>query len=170
MFNKILVISLFIVFAAGCSKKKAADEVLPDQAITTPTQDTNVQSKDINFDSQGSDSGNIAGLYSLHFEYDKSTLTSESRGLAQKNAEWLKNHPGSTVQIEGHCDQHGSIEYNLALGERRAKAAKSYMVNLGVVSKRLTTISYGKERPLDNSGSESADGKNRRANLVAQGK
>ena len=160
MFKYVLIMSCLMVLAIGCGKKTKPDEVVPDQGAAAATaQDTNVQSKDIGFDSQGSDSGNIAGLFSLHFEYDKATLTSESRSLAQKNADWLKSHAGATVQIEGHCDQHGSIEYNLALGERRAKAAKSYIVNLGIGSKRITVISYGKERPLDNSGTEASDAK-----------
>jgi peptidoglycan-associated lipoprotein len=171
MLNKIIIISALLIFATGCHKNKK-DEVLPDANTTLPpaTQDTNVQSKDINFDSQGSDSGNISGLYTLHFDYDRSTLTQASRSLAQKDADWVKAHSGTTVQIEGHCDQHGSIEYNLALGERRAKAAKTYLLNLGVNASNLTTISYGKERPLDSSGSAEADAKNRRANFVAQGK
>lgn len=171
MLKKVLSVACVLALTVSCSKKKKADEVLPEVPNNSNvTQDSNVSAKDMNYDAQGSDSGSIAGLNTLHFEYDKASLTSDSRGLAQKNADWLKAHAGATVQIEGHCDQHGSIEYNLALGERRAKAAKTYMVNLGVDSKRLTTISYGKEKPLDNSGSESADSKNRRANFVPQGK
>lgn len=164
MTARILVTCLAAVLIFGCAKKKVAEPT------ETPSGqgDTNIQSKDMTFDVQGSDSGNISGLYTIHFDYDKSNLTSEGRGLAQKNFQWLKEHEGVKIQIEGHCDRHGSIEYNLALGERRARAVKAYMVNLGADSSRLSTISYGKEKPLDASETEGADAKNRRANFVVQ--
>jgi len=154
----------------GCKgKEKLPEEVVPDPNAAG-AQDTNIQSKDMTFDASGSDSGNISGLYTITFDYDKSSLSEEGRSLAQKNAEWMKSHENTTVQIEGHCDRHGSIEYNLALGERRAKTVKSYMQNLGIPDSRLATISYGKEKPLDHGENDGADRKNRRANFVVSGK
>jgi peptidoglycan-associated lipoprotein len=120
----------------------------------------------MSFDSQGSDSGKIEGLYTIHFDFDKAGLNSQAKDNLSKDAVWLKKHPRSKVQIEGHCDSRGSIEYNLALGERRAKAAKSYLNDLGVPNDQLTTISYGKEKPLVNGDDEESMSKNRRANLV----
>jgi peptidoglycan-associated lipoprotein len=166
------VLALCTLTLASCQKKTKPDEVLPDTSASTgqngTTDDANIQNKDLSFDPQGSDSGNIAGLYTIHFDYDKSALSAEARGNIDKNVAWMKAHAAAKVQIEGHCDRHGSIEYNLALGERRAKAVRAYMVNLGTDGKRLTTISYGKEKPLDSSETETADAKNRRANFVVQ--
>lgn len=156
-----MVAVLFL--GAGCAKKNKPDSLSAEN--TTVVNPDQIASKDMDFALQGSDSGQIAGLYSIHFEYDKSALTQENRDLLSKNADWLKNHPAEILQIEGHCDRHGSTEYNLALGERRAKTVKAYMANLGVSSERLTTISYGKEKMIDTAESELADGKNRRANF-----
>lgn len=169
----IIIIGLGLgLTVAGCSKPPKTDQILPDTSASTgqnPTaQDTTIQNKDLSFDAQGSDSGNISGLYTIHFEYDKSALSAEARDNLQKDVDFMKAHPNAIVQIEGHCDHHGSIEYNLALGERRAKSVRGYMVNLGVEGKRLTTISYGKEKPLDSAETETADAKNRRANFVVQ--
>jgi peptidoglycan-associated lipoprotein len=118
------------------------------------------------FDPQGSDSGKIDGLGSINFEYDKSALTEKAKKQLATNAGWIKAHDKTNLQVEGHCDGRGSIEYNLALGERRAKAVKNYLVSMGVAAARLSVISYGKEKPLDSSESEAAYAKNRRANFV----
>jgi peptidoglycan-associated lipoprotein len=171
MKTRILILTaVAILGVAGCHKNQPDQPAVPDTNLgqTAPSEDTNVQNKDLSFDAQGSDSGSIAGLNTVHFAYDKSNIDSEARATIQKNVAWMKSHAGSTLQIEGHCDRHGSIEYNLALGERRAKAVRSYMVNLGASGKHLTTISYGKEKPLDSGETESADAKNRRANFVVQ--
>ena len=169
------LVMLFCLFLAfGCSKKPpAAEEASPEASTTQPTEpvpESNVVNKDLSFDPQGSDSGNISGLFTIHFKYDNSTLTAEGRSQAQKNAQWMKDNPDVHLQIEGHCDRHGSTEYNIALGERRARAVKAYMINLGAKANRLSVISYGIEKLMDSSEAESADGKNRRANFVVQGK
>ena len=93
-----------------------------------------------------------------------------ARSLAAKNAAWMKANPDVTVQIEGHCDARGSTEYNLALGERRARAVKAYLVSIGVIASHLTIISYGKEKPLVAGTTEAAYAANRRANFVPLGK
>lgn len=167
--SKLIFILMALSFLVACPKAKKPEE-LPPETTAAPTEDTTIQSKDMTYDPAGSDSGNISGLYTIYFDYDKATLTAEGRSAAQKNADWLKANEGATLQVEGHCDRHGSIEYNLALGERRAKTVKNYLVNLGINSNRLSTISYGKEKPLDSSETEAADAKNRRANFVVQGK
>ncbi|MCB0406991.1 MAG: peptidoglycan-associated lipoprotein Pal [Bdellovibrionales bacterium] len=152
-----------LTFTTACSsKKKSGDGV----AAGDVENDPSVSSQDSIYDPQGSDSGKINGLTTINFEYDRATLNSQAReGLAQ-NAEWIKANPNVTVQVEGHCDNRGSVEYNLALGERRAKAVKNYLVNLGIDSKRLTIISYGEEKPLVMGDTEEAFQRNRRANFV----
>lgn len=125
-----------------------------------------VKTSPIDLDPKGSDGGKISGLNSVHFEYDSSTLSTDARRQLAENAEWIKANGGTTIQVEGHCDSRGSVEYNLALGERRAKAVKNYLVSLGIDSKRMTIISYGEERPLDTAETEEAFAKNRRANFV----
>jgi len=98
----------------------------------------------------------------VHFEYDKYTVTSEDRDVLQRQAAWLQKYPQVRVTVEGHCDERGTREYNLALGARRANAVKEYLVNLGVSSARVGTISYGKERPICTESNESCWSQNRR--------
>ena len=105
-------------------------------------------------------------MNTIFFDYDSSRLSENNKQLLSANAAWLKVNPGLTLLIEGHCDQRGSTEYNLALGERRAQAVKNHLVSIGVDPNNLTIISYGKERLLDMSDAESSLGKNRRANFV----
>ena len=102
----------------------------------------------------------------VYFDFDKSVLKLEAQALLKKKAEWLKANPSATLLIEGHCDERGTAEYNLALGERRAEAAKKFLVDLGIDAKRMTTISYGEERPVDPRHSEEAWAKNRHADFV----
>jgi peptidoglycan-associated lipoprotein len=106
-------------------------------------------------------------LDKVYFDFDSSILTQPSRDTLSKNGNLLlKNQPDLKVQIEGHCDERGSAEYNLALGERRAKSVMNYLVTLGVKAERLSTISYGKEKPADPGHDEAAWAKNRRAEFV----
>jgi peptidoglycan-associated lipoprotein len=102
----------------------------------------------------------------VYFDYNQSVIRAESKDPLRNAAEALKANATSSVTIEGHCDERGSSEYNLALGERRAQAVKSYLRTLGVDGKRLSVISYGKERPADPDHTESAWAKNRRAELI----
>lgn len=99
----------------------------------------------------------------VYFVLDESDLTPEARSVLSDLADMLKANPGVSIMIEGHCDERGTIEYNLALGERRATAVKEYLINFGVDASRLYTISYGKERPVDPGHNEAAWAKNRRA-------
>jgi len=114
-----------------------------------------------------SDSGNASGLQSINFPFDSFELSDSARSILQANAQILKDNSGVRIQIEGHCDERGGIQYNIALGEKRANAVKRFMENEhGISGDRITTISYGKERPLVDESSESAWAKNRRANFV----
>ena len=99
----------------------------------------------------------------VFFAYDSHDLSPEGQGTLTKQAEWLKKYPNVTVMISGHCDERGTREYNLALGERRAAAAKNYLVSLGVPADRVNTISYGKERPAVTGATPEAWAQNRRA-------
>jgi peptidoglycan-associated lipoprotein len=105
-------------------------------------------------------------LKDIHFDFDKYDVRREDEDILKENAAWLKNNPKMKIQIEGHCDERGTIEYNLALGERRASNTKKYLVFLGIPPDRISTISYGEERPLDKSHDEEAWAKNRRAHIV----
>lgn len=163
LFKSVLLIAAISVFAISCASKKKGDDV---GGVEGQNLDSSISSQGINYDQMGSDSGNIEGLNTVNFEYDSSTLTTESRKTLADNAEWIRNNGDVTIQIEGHSDARGSVEYNLALGERRAKSVKSYLTSLGVDSKRLTIISYGEEKPLALGDSESDYAKNRRANFV----
>jgi len=100
------------------------------------------------------------------YEYDSSTLTDQARDALQASASWLKGYPQYGLLVEGHCDERGTEQYNLALGDRRAAAARDYLVSLGIDASRIRTISYGEERPFDTGTSEAAYAKNRRAHLV----
>lgn len=102
----------------------------------------------------------------IHFDFDKSNLTPEARKILDQYAAWLLEHKDFNILIEGHCDERGTTEYNLALGEGRAAAAANYLADLGIEEKRVETISYGKERPLDPGHNEEAWAKNRRASMV----
>ncbi len=105
-------------------------------------------------------------LYTVHFDFDKYTIRPEDRDLLIKNAEWLRKNPQVKVWIEGHADERGSAEYNIALGEKRAKSVKKFLIDLGISPDRLSTITYGEERPVDPRHNEEAWAKNRRAEFV----
>ena len=102
----------------------------------------------------------------IYFGTDKSDIDDESRVTLRNQAEWLLRYPQKRITVEGHCDERGTREYNLALGERRANAAKNYLAALGVDPSRITTISYGKERPAALGSDEAAWAQNRRAVTV----
>ena len=104
----------------------------------------------------------------VFFSYDRYDLTREAQAILQKQAAWLKAYPQATVVVEGHCDERGTREYNLALGERRANAVRDYLVALGIPAARLSTISYGKERPVVLGANEAAFAQNRRGVSVPQ--
>jgi peptidoglycan-associated lipoprotein len=105
-------------------------------------------------------------LKDIHFDFDKYDIRPGDADILKENAALLMKYPTVKIQIEGHCDERGTVEYNLALGERRANNTKNYLVSLGVSSDRISPISYGKERPLDPGHNEEAWAKNRRAHTI----
>jgi peptidoglycan-associated lipoprotein len=109
-------------------------------------------------------------LKPVYFELDSSDLSAANQKVLGEDAALLKRYPGWTVTVEGHCDERGTAEYNLALGERRAMAARAYLVSLGIAADRLRTVSYGKEFPFDPGHDEAAWAKNRRAHFVITAK
>jgi len=104
----------------------------------------------------------------IHFEFDSSNLLPEAQEILRWKAAWLQKNQNAQVTIEGHCDERGTSEYNLALGDRRANSAKSYLMDLGIYGSRLKTISYGEERPADYGSNEEAWAKNRRAHCTLE--
>jgi peptidoglycan-associated lipoprotein len=127
--------------------------------MTKPAQDTMAmeQAKEaLMMEAKAFESENI------HFDFDSSELKPEAQALLTKKAAWLRGNPGYKVKIDGHCDERGTSEYNLALGERRANSAAKFLSALGVSGDRITTVSYGEEKPADMGRNETAWAKNRR--------
>jgi len=152
----VAVLSIFILLLFGCKTTKPTVEgtgttdIGPGHGITG----TEIPGEGLD--------GTLYGLEDIHFEFDKSSLTPEAQDALRRNADWLRKNGSVVVEVEGHCDERGPIEYNLALGDRRARSAKDFLVNLGIAAARLRTISYGKEMPLDPGHNEAAWAKNRR--------
>jgi peptidoglycan-associated lipoprotein len=105
-------------------------------------------------------------LKDVRFGFDRYNLSDEARSTLKANAEWLKANPSAKAQIEGHCDERGTADYNLALGAKRAQAAKDYLVTLGISADRLSTVSYGEEIPVCKESTESCWERNRRDRFV----
>jgi peptidoglycan-associated lipoprotein len=169
----ILLVTLATLLASGCAKKPAPQvvEVEETPVVTEmPAREVSgVEERPMMEAPVGERAPEVAlaELQRIHFEFDQYVLTPEARDILAANAAYLKANAGEKVRIEGHCDERGSDEYNLALGERRALAAKNYLVSLGIAADRLDVISYGEEMPLDPGGSEEAWAKNRRAEFKA---
>jgi len=111
-----------------------------------------------------------ASISDINFDFDQSTIRPDAREILKANADIILKKGAAAIAIEGYCDERGTVEYNMALGERRAQEAKKYLVNLGVKASQIKTISYGEERPLDPGNNEDAWAKNRRAHFVVNGK
>lgn len=167
-----LVVAMLAILTLVCA---CATKTTPDPTTSAPTPapvattDLSQQPTALGVESQPIQSGpvadlqSVAGLERIHFAYNQFTLEEPARVTLEQNAVFLRNNPGLKVVIEGHCDERGSDEYNLALGERRAVAAKNYLVSLGIAVTRLSVISYGEEQPLVAASNEDAWAKNRRA-------
>ncbi len=133
---------------------------------TTPSREPAVAQETAKEAGQGTAQEVQAELQKVYFNFDSADLSEEARASLSKNAEYLSRQAGVKVRIEGNCDERGSDDYNMALGERRAKSAKDYLVNLGIASDRLSTISYGEEKPAVQGHDEAAWAKNRRDEFV----
>lgn len=112
------------------------------------------------------ESATAGPLKDIQFAFDSAALSESARATLKANADWLKNNPAARVQIEGHCDERGTSEYNMALGAKRAQAAMDYLTTLGIAGNRLSTISYGEEIPVCKEKAEACWAKNRRARFV----
>jgi peptidoglycan-associated lipoprotein len=166
MIKRLMVLAtiLSLVAVAGCGGKKAV-ETPPMDTASAPVEEpreTPVEEPS----SPPADMSPIA-VSDVFFDFDKYNLSSEAKGTLEANARELKRVSDASVTIEGHCDERGTKAYNLALGEKRANAARDYLVSLGVTASRITTISYGKERPFDDGHDETAWAKNRRAHFAS---
>ncbi|MFW2831007.1 peptidoglycan-associated lipoprotein Pal [Sphingomonas sp. ID0503] len=163
-----LALAAALIATAGCAKKKPAD--LPPPPPTTSTPDTSgTGTGDVGtgiVPGSREDFLRTAGTDTVHFGTDSYDVDDEAKAILDKQAAWLTTNSGKTVTIEGHCDERGTREYNLALGDRRANAAKNYLVSRGISAGRVSTISYGKERPAAQGSDESAWAENRRAVTV----
>jgi peptidoglycan-associated lipoprotein len=109
-----------------------------------------------------------AGLRDVFFAFDSFSISEEGRQALSRNAEWMKSNPSAQLKVEGHCDERGTSAYNLVLGEKRAKAVRNYLVELGVAANHLSVVSYGKERPFCKAHAESCYGQNRRGHVVVK--
>ena len=161
MISRILSVLFLCVLVVGCE--------------TPPTEggangEGGMGAGGVGSENQGVGGGELAPGISdtVHFAYNSSALDSESTGILSKQAKYLKENSSISVVVVGHCDERGTREYNLALGERRANAAKQFLVNAGVPASRVSTISYGKERPVATGSDEASWALNRRAVTVAK--
>jgi peptidoglycan-associated lipoprotein len=127
-----------------------------------PLEEDAATGKDIT----GGEGGEGGPLGDVLFEYDQAALTEQASALLERHADWLKQHAQTRLIVEGHCDERGTVEYNLALGDQRARAVRDKLLSLGIANERMGTVSYGKERPLETGSSEAVFSKNRRAHFV----
>jgi peptidoglycan-associated lipoprotein len=164
-----------MIILAGCSSKSAvstsgtsgtgAGTGTGTGVGTSTAQGAGVAVEAQNVDQKLS-TGTLIG--DIFFDFDSSSLSDEAQEQLKQNAAWMQGHRLSAVTVEGHCDERGTDEYNIALGERRAEAARNYLVTLGVGGNRLTTVSFGEEKPFDPGHNEEAWAKNRRDHFVTK--
>jgi peptidoglycan-associated lipoprotein len=148
-----VLVAATLAFSA-CSKKPVQEEAaLPSAANADETMGD-------------SDSGKAMGLQTVYFGYDAYTLSAEAKAVLKTNAQIMKDNPSLKIQVEGHCDQRGGIQYNIALGEKRSNGVQKFLTGQGIAKDRISVISFGKEKPVDPSENEAAYAKNRRGNFV----
>jgi peptidoglycan-associated lipoprotein len=159
--------------SCGSSKKKNANDGSQNTSMDAPNEDieraANAGSSNLSVNSD-SDSGKAGPLQTVNFDFNSATLRGDAKRKLQANAAFLKSNSNVQVQVEGHCDERGGVQFNLALGEQRAKNVRSYLISQGVKRSQLSTISFGKERPLAFGHDESSWRLNRRANFVVTAK
>jgi len=171
-FASVALIGLAIVLALapGCSsrKKVSSEANIPEPTTENPPPPTETGNVPPSTGGTDNDGGGRSSLEDAFFDFDDFSLRSDAKNALESDGKFLQRNSDAKVVIEGHCDERGSVEYNLALGEKRARAAKDYLVSYGIPASRLTTISYGKERPFDQGHDESAWAQNRRAHVVSK--
>lgn len=178
----VFLMILPLVAAFGCRSRKqvappqaapvaaaepAPAEVVPERAdFVAPAAETPVRSEDIEEANRlARERGWIRDAF---FAYDASTLDAAAQEALDQSATWLRSNPQYALRIEGHCDERGTEQYNLALGDRRAETARQYLETLGISRERISTVSYGEERPFETASNEPAWAANRRAHLVLE--
>jgi peptidoglycan-associated lipoprotein len=172
----LLTILCVIGLFAGCGKKykpgadegEGADVIAAEPSdseavVWAPGQEGDLTEEQIQRPLEETEPVSIPELQTVYFDYDKYNLRPDAMNTLNSNLNWLRNNPDARVLIEGHCDERGSEEYNLSLGDKRAKEVMSYLIKSGIDSSRLYTISYGEEFPVDPGHNEEAWSKNRRA-------
>ncbi len=167
-FRSVLVLTLLaasLTLTSCASKKtKPTDGV---DGTDTSSQIDNGNNSGVALELNGDSDSNRAGaLKTVYFGYSSSAIEGSTRDTLNANADFLKTNASVRIQVEGHCDERGSVQFNLALGERRAKATRDYLVAQGVASSRISVISLGKEKPVSFGHDEESWSKNRRANFV----
>jgi peptidoglycan-associated lipoprotein len=160
-----LLIVVSSLALAGCPKKAVVDPTNETDGSGAPVTD-----ESINNSTADSDSGNAMGLQTIRFPYDSFEIVGANKEALKNNIQILKDNPTVNVQVEGHCDERGGVQYNLALGEKRANAVKQQIQAGGIAASRVTMISMGKEKPVAMGSSEDAWAQNRRANFVITSK
>lgn len=187
MKNRLILIGLLLVFVMGliifngCAEKKAVVKDESAQAQKAVTDDEAALKAKEQADREAALRAQAAkeaaakrnaaalndlNIQNIYFDYDKYTIRPDAREILKANTEIFTKNSGASIVVEGHCDDRGTTEYNMALGERRAQEAKQYLVNLGIKESRIETISYGEERPLDTRSTEEAWAQNRRAQFL----
>lgn len=156
----LILLAVFAVGISGCSKKK---DIRPEDSGNDSGE---VSETDLSSGRADSDSDNAMGLHTIFFPYDSFEIVGEGKEDLAHNAEIMKANSSLKVQVEGHCDERGGIQYNLALGEKRANAIKQALQRMGISKGRVSIISMGKEKPLVSGSNEEAWAKNRRGNFV----
>lgn len=157
------VMAALLVWGCGKGPKQETTQRPTTRTETPPTTDTGTPDRP---DDRTVMSEALRQLRTIYFDFDKYNLRDDARRDLDRNAEILKQYPSASIIIEGHCDERGTNEYNLALGERRARAARDYLVRSGVDASRLSVISYGEERPVALGHDEASWAQNRRAEFV----
>jgi peptidoglycan-associated lipoprotein len=173
-----------LVTLTGCGPKRKPALAAPPEAGSVPSgegrpdignQGPDVQALEGEDMAAGSDipdtssltsSGEGGPLADIRFDYDSATLSGAARATLDAHAVWLQSRRDTRVTVEGHCDARGTVEYNLALGDQRARAVRDYLVSLGVAAERLRAVSFGKEQPVDPAPTEEAYARNRRAHFA----
>jgi peptidoglycan-associated lipoprotein len=171
--GQILFLLVVSIFAASCSKKNVKQEkILPDSSQTVSdaalTADDGTAGENEG-SSRDKDYAPEAGIRTVYFDFDKSELSDETRKVIQWNAATLKKR-GVEIQVSGHCDERGTTEYNLALGQRRANVVRNYYKALGIKISRMATISYGEEKPVCTESTDACWAQNRRAETLIRTK
>jgi len=166
----ILAVALALTLAA-CGSNTKKPTTSNETISNTKTEVDNGKNNGLNLELNGdSDSNKAGGLVTVYFDFNSASLRSDTKEALDKNVAFLKTNSSVKVQVEGHCDERGSVQFNLALGEKRAKSVREYLTSQGIEAGRVTTISFGKERPVTFGHDEEAWSKNRRANFVIVGK